>query len=64
LEFQDQYEEEHKSEKIQEDEVPANYKDREKQSDLDSRKTDGRALAGYDPHIEYMVIVNGQKETS
>jgi hypothetical protein len=33
LEFEDQYREEHKSEEIQEDEVRANYKDREKQVD-------------------------------
>jgi hypothetical protein len=45
-----------------EDEVPANYKDREKQSDLDSRKP--RAPGGNDPRLERMVIVNGQKETS
>jgi hypothetical protein len=33
LEFEDQYGEEHESEEIQEDEIPANYKDREKQAD-------------------------------
>jgi hypothetical protein len=40
LESEDQYGEEHESEEIQEDEVPTNYKDREKQSDVDSRKPD------------------------
>jgi hypothetical protein len=64
LEFDDQYGEEHESEESHENEVPANYKDREKQSDLDSRKLDGRAPAGNNPCVKCMVIVNGQMETS
>jgi hypothetical protein len=64
LEFEDQYGEEHEYEEIQEDEVPTSYEEREKQSDLESKKPDGRAPAGNDLCLEHMVIVNIQKETS